>query len=319
MGTGCRSGRTAPPSFGDGGEQHILKIRVTLDIPERFDFGQSCTYLGRSAREPLHTVTAGCVRKAVRLKGRLLLLTISSRQRSLAIDCSGEKLDASVRQAVRCYVQEWFDLQRNLAEFYALAAEDILLSRLIQSFRGLRLVRIHNLFQALCWAIIGQQVNLQFAYVLFRRFVETYGDNYTVDGVTYWLFPRPEVVAELEVPALRHLQLTSRKAQYLLGVARLIATGALSKSDLLALNDFEEVQRRLLKVPGVGPWTANYVLLRCLGHVDAFPEADVGLHAAVQNMLNLPNKPSADEVSRLASRWAGWRGYATFYLYRSLL
>ena len=74
-------------------------------------------------------------------------------------------------------------------------------------------------------------------------------------------------------------------------------------------------QAKLLEHKGVGPWTAHYVGLRALGHLDCLPAADVGLQKAIQRFYRLRRQPSAGRVEKLARNWSGWRSYATFYLW----
>lgn len=69
---------------------------------------------------------------------------------------------------------------------------------------------------------------------------------------------------------------------------------------------------------GFGPWTANYVMMRCLRDPSAFPIEDVGLHNALKQQLKLSEKPGLAEIRQLAAAWQGWEAYATFYLWRSL-
>lgn len=68
----------------------------------------------------------------------------------------------------------------------------------------------------------------------------------------------------------------------------------------------------------MGKWTADYVAMKCLKKVEAFPIADVGLHNALKFQLGLDKKPSIDDIKEIAVNWRGWEAYATFYLWRSL-
>ena len=82
---------------------------------------------------------------------------------------------------------------------------------------------------------------------------------------------------------------------------------------------FEEAHEKLVAVRGIGNWTANYVLMKCLRHQDAFPIEDVGLHNALRQQLRMDRKPTIAEIKKLAQPWKGWRAYAVFYLWHSLL
>jgi DNA-3-methyladenine glycosylase II len=74
----------------------------------------------------------------------------------------------------------------------------------------------------------------------------------------------------------------------------------------------------LVRVRGIGPWTAHYVRMRCLRDPRAFPIGDAGLHNAVKARLGLERKPTPQELQALFANWAGWEAYATFYLWHSL-
>jgi len=293
---------------------------IIMPTPQEFAFHECLAYLGRSALEPLHCVEAGSVTKVVQVEQANVLLRVQKHDsRNLRLTVSNCTPISAVRSSITRYVNEWFDLGRPLNEFYHVCGHDEVLSGLVRRYFGLRLLVIHDLFQALCWAVLGQQINLAFAYALYARFVHTFGKEVEFEQTSYWLFPRPSRIARLSVKALTTLQITSRKAEYLIGIAREIAAGRLSKTGLLALHNLERAKSTLLKVRGVGPWTANYVLLRCLGLQNAFPVEDVGLHHAIKKQLAMNRKPTMAEILKLARGWKNWEGYATFYLYRSLL
>ena len=78
------------------------------------------------------------------------------------------------------------------------------------------------------------------------------------------------------------------------------------------------MEQALIRIRGIGPWTANYVLMRCLQMPMAFPIADVGLHLALKQALGWDRKPTIPEIRELAAGWSGWEAYATFYLWRLL-
>lgn len=258
--------------------------------------------------------------RAFKVAGEAVIVRVSGLpDKRLQLDFLSKKPTGAVGEAIREQVIEWFDLQTDLAAFYKMAAGDSVLAPLITRHYGLRLLRIHNLFQALCWAILGQQVNLAFAYTLYRRFIETFGERIDPGETGLWHFPLPETIAQLAVRDLMRLQNTRRKSEYIIGVAKAIVAGELCRADLLRRQDSEDVRRTLVNIRGVGPWTASYVMMRCLGTPTAFPIQDIGLHNALKQLLKLETKPDMDEIREMAQGWRGWEAYATFYLYRSLL
>jgi len=152
-----------------------------------------------------------------------------------------------------------------------------------------------------------------FIWIFFQHFLQIDYHRHK-----YYLFPKPEAVLELSDSKLKKLQFSRQKIEYIRGIADLIAAGSLNKVQLQNLTA-TEVKQRLLQIKGIGNWTASYVMMRCLNFNDAFPIDDVGLHNALKEIMKLKEKPSIEIIKKLAHGWGGWKGYATYYLWRSLL
>ena len=88
--------------------------------------------------------------------------------------------------------------------------------------------------------------------------------------------------------------------------------GKLTKELLLEAGSLKKAEKQLVGIRGIGPWTANYVLMRCLRMPAAFPIDDVGLHNAIKHLLGLEAKPTKKEILELSAGWANWESYATF-------
>jgi DNA-3-methyladenine glycosylase II len=293
---------------------------LKLFLPEEFNFEENIKYLARNRNECLYHIDNNRVSKAIQIGEETLIIEVSSvNDIYLNIRFLGEsKPTTAIREEVACYVREWFDLDRDLRPFYSMAKEDHLLGPAVDSFYGLRIIGIHDLFEALCWGILGQQINLSFAYTLKRRLVEKFGRSVVHDGVTYWVFPSPKDISSLSAPELESLRMTKKKSEYLIGVAGLMYQGKLTKDLLLTVGSHQQAEKMLVQIRGIGPWTANYVLMRCLRYPCAFPIDDVGLHNAIKNLLGKEMKPAKVEILKLAVNWKNWESYATFYLWRSL-
>ncbi|MDF1507337.1 DNA-3-methyladenine glycosylase 2 [Robertmurraya sp. DFI.2.37] len=291
---------------------------IEIYPPSNFNFQECLLFLGRSDKEVTHQIKDDHLYKLIKVDEEVILLNISYFPHVIKVEFPmGTPSNSKLKGAVS-YIWEWFDLDKPLEEFYKMARTDKILLPLIDRYNGLRIIGIPELFEALTWAIIGQQINLTFAYTLKKRFVEHFGESYEINGYTYWLFPDVSAVALLQVEDLRALQFTARKAEYVIGIAKLIAAGQLSKESLLQTEDSQEIYERLLDIRGVGAWTADYVMMKCFHHSSAFPLADVGLHQALKKQLALERKPTIEEIEEMAMNWKGWQAYATFYLWRSL-
>lgn len=297
----------------------LLESELRRDI-EDVNGADMLSYLARNQKEVLHRVNLEnkSVMKAIRIHKEVVLIKLLILDKELILSFP-QLMNPSreVSKAVTDFVDEWFDLSRDLQPFYDLAKQDEILKEVVQAYKGLRIIAVEELFEALSWSIMGQQISLHVAYGLKQKLVTTYGESIVHDNVEYWLFPTAQQIASLTVEELRKLSFTQRKAEYIIGVGELIATGQLYKERLLMMS-FEEMEIRLTAIRGIGKWSANYVIMRCLRHPDAFPLADVGLHNALKKVLNRTEKPSLAEIEDWAKNWSGWRAYATFYLWRAL-
>ena len=296
------------------------KEYMLLKAPEDFRFSVNLRYLNRSQDERLHKVENNKVYKVLELNHTDVLVEVSSWQDRILIVrfVGGTSTKQSIRVAAASYVWDWFDLDRNLTPFYQMGRTDPILSRAVQDFRGLRLIGVTDLFEALCWTIIGQQINLPFAYTLKRRVVELSGRHVMWRDQPYWLFPTPEKVAALSLGTLRSLQFTTRKAEYLIGLAKNMINGRVSRDTLLLLKGYPEIGEELQRIRGIGPWSAHYVLMRHFKDPCAMPIQDVGLQNAVKLARQMEHKPSKDELVELTNGWDSWKAYATFYLWMTL-
>jgi DNA-3-methyladenine glycosylase II len=293
---------------------------LKLTAPKEFSFAENMKYLSRDPNECMFQIKNNRIYKAIPIEEETSLIEIrADDEDALTVRFLGNTAPHEwVRTEVARYVIEWFDLETDLRPFYEFAKNDPLLQQAVSRFYGLRIIGIPDLFEALCWAIIGQQINLPFVYTLKRRFVETFGRHVEWDGERYWIFPSPHDIAALKVSDLTVLQMTAKKSEYLIGVAQLVSEGKLTKERLLGAGDYKTAEKMLLSIRGIGPWTANYVMMRCLRVPSAFPIDDVGLHNALKYLLGSENKPSKEEILKLFSRWTNWEAYATFYLWRFL-
>ncbi|MEH7301512.1 DNA-3-methyladenine glycosylase family protein [Neobacillus drentensis] len=187
------------------------------------------------------------------------------------------------------------------------------LKDIFDTFIGTPLVLDFGLFDSLIKCIIHQQINMTFAYRLTERFVKTFG--YEIEGV--WFFPQPEKVATLTVEQLRELQFSSRKAEYMIQIAKEIVEKDLNLQALKMLTD-EEIFQKLTLIRGVGKWTVENFLLFGMGRPNLFPMADIGIQNALKKLYKLEIKPTFEEMEHYKQGWEPYLSYASLYLWRSL-
>jgi AraC family transcriptional regulator of adaptative response / DNA-3-methyladenine glycosylase II len=157
--------------------------------------------------------------------------------------------------------------------------------------------------------VVGQQVSVLGARTVTGRLVATYGTpvETTVPGLTH-LFPSAAVLAGLDPEAL---PMPRSRGRALTGLATALARGEVA---LDGGADREDVRAALVALPGIGPWTADYVAMRALGHPDVFLPTDIGVRNAI---AGLGHDPAA--VIAASDRWRPWRSYALMHLWNTLM
>lgn len=257
-------------------------------------------------------------RRVARINGQSVLYGVFEDQpqsgKTLRIRILAGPDRKNIRQAVQVLVARQFATNLDLSPFYHLAERDRVLSRLAARFHGMRIPQAPSVYECVVSAILEQQVNLTFAHQVKKALIEAYGETIDFEGGLYNAFPEPQALAVVTPGELRKLQISGPKARYIIGISRAVAEGRLDLQGHL-FGQEQTVRSRLLEQKGVGPWTAEYVALRAFGNLDSLPSSDVGLQKAIQYFYRLRKQPDAGRVEKIARQWAGWRSYATFYLW----
>ena len=197
----------------------------------------------------------------------------------------------------------------DLRPFYRIAASHSILGTITKELHGLKPMRPASLFEMLIIAITEQQISLAAAYRIRTRIIERYGDRVN----DLWAFPTPRRLDESSVAELMTCGLSQRKAEYVKGVAYQVASGLLDLRRLETMSD-EDVRSLLLQVRGLGPWSAEYVLVRGLSRPDRVPADDLGIRSIVGRYLGGGHRLSPKGTLRKLSAFRPYRGLAAFYL-----
>ncbi len=289
---------------------------LKIPKPSIFSFQECLWFLNRNYDDCLYEITEDSAIKLVRIAEEITLFEVKEEGKFLVINIlNGANPD---KKQLTDYVKEWFDTAPNLAPFYELLKREKDLAYMTEDYYGLRLIGIPDLFESLCWSILGQQINLAFAYKTKRALVEKYSYKEIYNGKTYYLFPEPEVLAELTPEILRELQFSRQKSEYIIGIAKLFANKEISKTAILTLKEEKLMAKELIKIRGVGEWTANYAMMKCLKCPNALTYGDVGLYNALHAIKGFPKRPSRELLEEFFDPFEGWKAYLNLYLWRSL-
>jgi len=152
-------------------------------------------------------------------------------------------------------------------------------------------------FATLVYIILEQQVSLASAKAVYDRLL----------AVISPLTPRRYL--ELDQTSLKSIGFSRQKISYTRHLAQLITDGSLNLEALGTMDD-AAVRASLLKIKGIGPWTAEIYLLMALGRPDAWPRGDLALAVAVQRIRGLAYRPNPDALEEMSRIWRPWRAVA---------
>jgi DNA-3-methyladenine glycosylase II len=220
---------------------------------------------------------------------------------------SGTPLGPDVEAAARSILARLLGLHHDLSGFYERAAHDRALDELAQRYRGVKPPRFPTIFECLVNAVACQQLSLAAGLTLLSRLSATAGAP--AGGVH--TFPTPVEVLRLPRSTLQRLGFSERKEATILRLADAATAGELELGFFDQLDDAAAIEA-LVQRPGIGPWSADYVLLRGLGRLHVFPRGDSGALNGLRSFL-LGTELEADPEAALQS-WAPDAGMVYFHL-----
>lgn len=195
-----------------------------------------------------------------------------------------------------------------------LSGVDRRLARVIERVGPCTLSPRRDYFVVLCQAIFTQQISTAVATTLFGRFRDLFPMRRPTPALVLKVLSGGEG-GGVSVDVLKHCGLSRQKAAYLKDLAEHFADGRIVTRRIVSMSD-EEVIETLVRVKGIGRWTAEMFLIFTLNRPDVLPVDDLGLRVGVQRLFKLPERPTAKQATELAEPWRPYRTVATWYLWR---
>jgi len=260
----------------------------------------------------------GEYRRLLNIGNKLILASVRSigtvEYPKLEMTLEGTALTSTDVGQAKSQIEWILGTSQNLNRFYESIVHDQPLNDFGKIFYGLHLPHTQSPYEALILAVLGQQISTNVAHLIRTLMIEKYGSAARYRGMNYYSFPQPIHLAEASLEDLRLLKMSYRKAEYILGISRIIS----EQSNLLefeSLTEDQEIITEITRLRGVGRWTAQWLLIRGLGRMDAFPIGDLALNQMVSKIY-FDDTPVTDyEIAKFSERWSPWRTYATIYLF----
>jgi len=270
------------------------RLAFRLALPAAYRAADFLAFHGRDAAATAERVDGNVLHKAVVWAERPACLTVRFGARQAAVELAVDAADAVPEAAAA----------RRMARR--------VLGPLIAANPGLRVPLLATPFEALVWAVIGQQISLAAATSVRRRLIEAAGIRHSQGLLCH---PDAAGLARMGRAALRGAGLSQAKAAAVSALSEATADGSLPLAGWTDAPPVAEIRARLAAIRGIGPWTVEYTLLRGFGHLDGSLAGDVAVRRKLQRLLGREDRISAGEAARWLAEFSPWRALVAAHLW----
>lgn len=288
------------------------RIACTIALPPGFRHQDVLAFHRRDAQQVAERVEAAEVHKGLAWDGHPACLSVrfddALAEVTLAVDGPVAPDTAPLERMAR----RMLGLTQAVERFEHEYADHPQLGPLIAANAGLRVPQTATPFEALTWAITGQQISVTAAVSVRRQLILAAGLRH---GGGLYCYPDASRIARLDEDQLRGAGFSRTKARTLLNLIALVEQGGLPLDEWADAPPVEAIRTRLLAVRGIGPWTVSYTLLRGYAALDGSLHGDVAVRNKLQQLLALPERISEADTERWLAQFAPWRALVAAHLW----
>ena len=187
-----------------------------------------------------------------------------------------------------------------------LSNADKRMEKLIDKFGPPNFNLMNNYYESLIRSIVYQQLSGKAASIIYERFLDLF---------VFDIYPEPKDILAVSIETLRSSGLSYQKVNYIRDLSEKWQDGTMNLTDIDSMTD-EEISSELIKVKGIGQWTADMFLMFTLGRPDVFPFGDLGIQKGVMILTNMNRLPTQKEMERKTKKWQPYRTVAAWYLWK---
>jgi DNA-3-methyladenine glycosylase II len=289
------------------------RLAFRLALPAAYRAADFLAFHRRDAAALAERVDGNAVQKGMVWAGRPACIGVRFGARHAAVELVVDGVDSVAdADAARRMARRMLGLQQAVDDFEAPYRGHPELGPLIAANPGLRVPLLATPFEAIVWAVTGQQISVAAATAVRRRLIEAAGIRHS-DGLL--CHPDPARLARMGDAQLRAAGLSQAKAATVTLLSHGAADGTLPFEAWADAPPVAEIRARLATIRGIGQWTIEYALLRGFGHLDGSLHGDVAVRRKLQLLLGREEKISATETGRWLAQFTPWRALVAAHLW----
>lgn len=289
-----------------------MAIKLQLPLPARFRSRDFLHFHARDQQALAEAVNGNSLRKGITWQNQPAVIQLRFKPTEVEAELDIDGMDPAIETHFSFVVRHMLGLTQPTEAFEAAYCDHPLVGEMVQQQRGLRVPVCASPFEALIWAILGQQISLNVAISMRRKLIQQAAIRHS-SGL--YCYPSPAAIARLAPETLRLAGISGSKTHAILSVSAQAQAGELPVDEwLTAGTAAEEISRKLQAIKGIGPWTVNYTLLRGFGWLDGSLHGDVAVRKAIRRLIGQEQLSEAQAKQWLLP-FAPWRAILAAHLW----
>lgn len=289
-------------------------LHCLIELPANYRVADFLAFHRRDAQEIAERVGTASLAKGIIWQGRPACLSIAFQDgRAAAMLAVDGPRTANSRPELAAMLKRMLGLGQDIEAFEAHYRQHPQIGPMIARHPGLRVPAAATPFEALTWAIIGQQISVAAAVSVRRKFIQGIGLRHSAGLHCY---PDAGQVAAITEDALRQCGLSAAKAGTIRALAIRVEQGGLPLDDWARTLPIDEMTRQLHAIKGIGPWTISYALLRGFGWLDGSLHGDVAVRNGLKILLGAEQGISARDTEQWLAQHRPWRALVGAHLWK---
>lgn len=290
----------------------ILSLQITL--PEHYRIDDFFTFHQRDKLNISEQVSTNKLCKGImwdQLPACFTLQFINNNAiATLEVDGTADTLN---EDSLKKFTYHLLGLYQNVDAFEDYYHHDEIIGKLIIRQKGLRIYQSSTPFEAINWAIIGQQISVHAAISIRRRLIQYINIRHS-SGIN--CYPDFTQLLQLREDDLKSCGFSKSKASALITLCEQLANEKIKLPLVVDENNVAEVSQQLMAIKGIGLWTVNYALLRGFNYLNGSLHGDVAVRRNIQHLLNLNDKVTAIDAEEWLQTYSPWRALMAAHLWR---